>query len=287
MTSQNKEESYLPKPAWLKVPFPSGSVHSQVRALLGENSLHTICQEANCPNMAECFGQKNAAFMILGDTCTRNCKYCAVKKGVPKGVDCTEPEHLLNAVLALGLNYVTITSPTRDDLPDGGASHFAECISTIRAKLPNCKIEVLIPDFKGNHDALKTIILAKPDIINHNIEVVERLFPIVRAGGDYSCSIQLLKQVSKSGITTKSGMMLGLGESNKEILATFSDLRDAGVSLLSIGQYLRPTRKHYPVQKYYTPQEFAEFKKKGEAMGFSHVESGPLVRSSYHACDYI
>jgi len=273
-----------PKPDWLKVGLPSGDEYFDLIKLLKQNSLHTVCQEANCPNIAECFGKKTATFMILGGTCTRNCGYCNVTHGKPRPVDVREGERIAHAVKELGLRYVVITSVTRDDLEDGGAGAFAETIYEIRKANPDCKIEVLTPDFKGDKRSLQKVLDAGPDVFGHNLEVVKRLFPVARAQGDYKRSLNLLKTAKKCSVT-KSGFMIGLGETKEEIITTMEDLSGV-VHLLTIGQYLQPRREHLPVARYYTPEEFKEFKEIGERMGFDHVESGPLVRSSYHACDY-
>lgn len=272
------------KPDWLKVGLPSSTEYFDLVRLLKQNSLHTVCQEANCPNIAECFGKGTATFMILGDTCTRNCGYCNVGHGVPRIVDVREGERIAHAVKELGLRYVVITSVTRDDLKDGGAAMFAQTIYEIRAVSPDCKIEVLIPDLRGDKKSLQKILDARPDILGHNLEVVKRLFPLARAQGDYERSLNLLKTARQCSVT-KSGFMVGLGETKEEIIATMEDLCSV-TDILTIGQYLQPTREHLPVVRYYTPQEFKEFKEIGREMGFRHVESGPLVRSSYHAGEY-
>ena len=272
-------------PPWLKARMPGGPNYLQLKGLLRESQLHTVCEEAHCPNIGECWERKTATFMILGDICTRACAYCAVTSGVPTGLDLQEPERLAGIVERLGLNYAVITSVNRDDLPDGGAFIFAQCISQTRKRLPFCKIEVLIPDFCGNWDALETVMDAAPDTLNHNIETVRRVFPKVRPKGDYEQSLELLarsKAMAPDGVT-KSGMMVGLGETWDEILDTMRDLRSVDCDLLTIGQYLRPSKKHTPLDRFYTPDEFEELGREGEAMGFKHVASGPLVRSSYHA----
>jgi len=273
-----------PKPDWLKVQMPSGQAYLELVKLLKQANLHTVCQEANCPNIAECFGKKTATFMILGDTCTRSCRYCNVAHGQPKAVDVREGERIARAVKNLGLRYVVITSVTRDDLKDGGAAMFAKTIYEIRVVDPDCVIEVLVPDFKGDTRALQNVLKAHPSVFNHNIETVERLFPEARPQGDYKRSLKLLKSAKKCSVT-KSGFMVGLGETKEEIIKTMHDLCSV-TDMLTIGQYLQPTKDHLPVAKYYTPDEFKEFKEIGEKMGFKHVESGPLVRSSYHAGDY-
>jgi lipoic acid synthetase len=272
-------------PDWLKVKLGSGQNFSSVKALLRDAKLHTICEEAKCPNIAECFGRGTAVFLILGTVCTRDCRYCYVCHGQPLPVDEDEPFHVAQSVKQLGLRYVVITSVTRDDLKDGGAKMFSATIRQIKTHVPECKIEVLIPDFQGNEQALQTVLAATPHVVNHNIEVVASLFPVMRPQGDYHRSLTLLKQIKKksSGIKSKSGFMVGLGETDYEILQTMRDLYDAHVDFLTIGQYLQPSRHHAPIERYYTPEEFSHFKEIGESIGFKHVEAGPLVRSSYHA----
>jgi len=272
-------------PDWLKVKIGGGENFAKIKSMLRYAKLHTICEEAKCPNIAECFGCGTAVFLILGDTCTRNCRYCNVKHGTPLPLNPNEPKDVAESVKKLGLKYVVITSVTRDDLKDGGASVFYEAVKEIKKLNNSCRVEVLIPDFKGDREALQTVIDAKPDVINHNIEVVEKLFPEIRPQGNYKTSLELLKNIKKinRNMTTKSGFMLGLGESKEQIIKTMQDLRKASVDFLTIGQYLQPTREHFDIKKYYTPQEFNEFKKIAMNLGFAHVESGPLVRSSYHA----
>jgi len=320
-------------PDWLKVEIPSGKGYHRMKSLLASSRLHTICEEAKCPNIAECFSKGTATFLILGDACTRNCAYCNVKtclrvgthrqEGIPRKIDSEEPERVARLVKKLNLNYVVITSVTRDDLPDGGADNFAQTIQRIREFSPKTKIEVLIPDFQGNRGSLKKVIDAKPYVLAHNLETVERLFPTVRSQGDYRRSLNLLKEAKKitqniftplemeasadkgNGNTsekrflshttslrdksltgfTKSGIMIGMGERKEEILKVMKDLREVGCDIFTIGQYLQPSLNHLPISKYYTPEEFKEFQKIGEELGFLHVESGPLVRSSYHAAD--
>jgi lipoyl synthase len=256
-----------------------------MKTLLRKSKLHTICEEAKCPNIAECFGSGTAVFLILGDTCTRNCTYCHVNHGTPLPLNRNEPQDIALSVKTLGLNYVVITSVTRDDIPDGGAGVFSETIEEIRQMNPACKIEVLIPDFKGDKLALQIVVSGNPDVVNHNIEVVESLFPTVRPQGDYRRSISLLKEIKTMDkkMKTKSGFMVGLGETHDQILSTMHDLKKAEIDFLTIGQYLQPTKQHTLIKKYYTPAEFEEIKTIAYSLGFSHVESGPLVRSSYHA----
>ncbi len=276
-------------PDWLRVPIAGGVTYRKVKNLLRERGLHTICEEAKCPNRGECFNRGTATFLILGDICTRHCLYCAVKSGKPKPVDPLEPKKVAEAVNILGLKYAVITSVTRDDLPDGGAEIFYETIIEIKNKNPSCTIEVLIPDFRGNDKAIHKIIEAKPDVINHNIEVVEELFPKMRPQGNYNLSLNLLQKIKEidSNIITKSGFMIGLGEKMSQIIRTMQDLRDRDVDVLTIGQYLQPSMHHTPIMRYYTPDEFKYLKDLGYQMGFLQVESAPLVRSSYHADDII
>jgi lipoic acid synthetase len=276
---------HIKRPPWLKVNTSWGENYRLLKSLLADSSLHTVCQEANCPNINHCFDNKTATFLILGNICTRGCRFCDVKRGTPQAVDEDEPKRVASAVKELGLSYAVITSVTRDDLPDGGASVFSQTIQEIRNLIPGCKIEVLIPDFLGSFESVKIILDKKPDVLNHNLETVRRLYPQVRRGADYQRSLSLLG-VAKNydrNLITKSGIMIGLGETWKEIVNLMGDLRNVNCDLLTIGQYLSPSREHLPVLKYYHPDEFAELKSIGERMGFSHVESGPLVRSSYQA----
>jgi lipoic acid synthetase len=270
-------------PHWFKVKAPGGPNYIQLRNLLRKESLHTVCEEAHCPNIGECWERRSATFMILGDICTRACRYCAVTSGKPLGLDLQEPDRLAATVKRLGLKYVVITSVNRDDLPDGGAFIFAQCIRKIQQQVPGCRVEVLIPDF--NHAALKKVLDASPEVLNHNIETVRRIFETVRPKGDYDYSLEILRIANElqPRLVTKSGMMVGLGETIKETLETMADLRSVGCSLLTIGQYLQPSNKHTTVKKFYTPEEFEELSTRGMTLGFKHVASGPLVRSSYHA----
>ena len=272
-------------PDWLKVRIGGGENFSKVKNLLRSAKLHTICEEARCPNIAECFGGGTAVFLILGNVCTRDCKYCNVIHGNPGSLNKNEPRDIAESVKTLGLKYVVVTSVTRDDLKDGGASIFYETVREIRRLNDACKIEVLIPDFKGDATAVQKVVDAAPDVINHNIEVVEELFPLIRPQGDYQRSLGVVKIIKTMDgrIPTKSGFMVGLGETNDQILVTMRDLRDADVDFLTMGQYLQPTRNHVQVKKYYTPDEFVGLKNTALQLGFTHVESGPLVRSSYHA----
>ena len=272
-------------PTWLKVKMPGGPNYSKLQNLIKAQGLHTVCEEARCPNIGECWEKETATFMILGDICTRACTYCAVTTGRPTGLDLEEPKRLANTVKILDLKYAVITSVNRDDLPDGGAFIFAQCIKQIKKKVPTCKVEVLTPDFQGDWESLKVVTDANPETFNHNIETVKRIFPRVRAKGQYELSLRLLdkvKDLMPDGVT-KSGMMVGLGETKTEIIGTMEDLLQHRCDLLTIGQYLRPSLKHVPISKWYTPQEFADLEKIGMEMGFRHVASGPLVRSSYHA----
>ena len=277
------------KPSWLKVPAPGGANYVALKGLMRDLKLHTVCEEAHCPNIGECWEHKAATFMILGDVCTRNCAYCAVAHGTPAALDLDEPARLAEAVARMGLEFVVITSVDRDDLPNGGAEIFAGAITAIRRRLPDTSVEVLIPDFKGNPEALHIVVQARPDILNHNLETIERLYRIARPGGRYARALELLRRAKELDPTllTKSGLMCGLGEEWDELLVAMRDLRTEGVDILTLGQYLRPSAEHLPIARYYTPDEFAELKRLGLAMGFRHVESGPLVRSSYHAWEQV
>ena len=274
-----------PKPEWLKVRAPGSPNYRRLKTLMQDLRLNTVCEEARCPNIGECWHHGTATFMILGDVCTRACGYCAVPHGRPAELDTAEPVRVGDAVSRLGLGYVVITSVDRDDLEDGGASIFAESIRQIRARASSCRVEVLIPDFQGLDAPLRTVLDAGPDVLNHNTETVPRLYRLARAGGRYPRTLELLDRARRYApdIPTKSGLMVGLGEEWFEVVQTLHDLRDAGVSILTIGQYLRPTHTHLPMVRYYTPAEFAELKRIALGLGFGHVESGPLVRSSYHA----
>jgi lipoyl synthase len=274
------------KPDWLRIPLPRGRGLTETRKILTRLSLNTVCEAAACPNMMECFGRRIATFMILGKVCTRNCRFCNVEGGEPEPVDRREPEHVAAAVLELGLRHVVVTSVTRDDLPDGGASHFARVIERLASLDVN--VEVLIPDFQGDMLALSQVVEAVPDIINHNVETVPRLYSLVRPGALYTRSLDLLAKVKSMdpGIYTKSGIMLGLGESETEVVSVFRDLRAADCDILTIGQYLAPSAKHYPVAEYVHPNIFEKLRGAACDLGFLHVVSGPLVRSSYHADDF-
>jgi lipoyl synthase len=270
-------------PPWFKVRMQAGPRLHRLRALVHELKLHTVCEEARCPNLWDCWNRGTATFMILGDTCTRSCGFCAVKTGRPTELDEQEPERVAHAIAKLGLRHAVITSVNRDELSDGGAGIFAETIRKTREALPACTIEVLTPDFKGNHTAQDRVFFARPDIFNHNTETVPRLYRHVRPQGRYDWSLELLARAKEAGLTTKTGLMLGLGETLEEIRAVMRDLVAIRCDLLTLGQYLQPTKEHLPIVRFYHPEEFAQLKMEGEAMGIRHVESGPLVRSSYHA----
>ena len=272
-------------PEWLKVKMPGSPRYLKLQNLMKDQKLHTVCEEAHCPNIGECWDRGTATFMILGEICTRACRYCAVTTGRPKTLDLQEPKRVAETVLSMGLRYCVITSVNRDDLPDGGAYIFGCCINQIREASPDCRVEVLIPDFAGSWSALKTVIEAGPAVLNHNIESTIRIFPKVRPKGSYELSMQLLAKAKDidSNMVTKSGIIVGMGESVDEVLETMADLRKVDCDLLTIGQYLRPSIKHLAIDRFYRPEEFEELRKSGEAMGFKHVASGPLVRSSYHA----
>jgi lipoic acid synthetase len=274
-----------PKPDWLKVRAPGSPNYLRLKSLMRELNLHTVCEEAQCPNIGECWHHGTATFMILGDVCTRACGYCAVPHGMPSEVDAAEPRRLAEAVRTLGLRYVVITSVDRDDLADGGAWIFAETIRRVRLAAPDCRVEVLIPDFQGIESSLQTVLDAGPDVLNHNTETVPRLYRLARPGGRYPRTLELLHRARTiaPGIPTKTGLILGLGEEWDEIVETLGDLRKVGVEILTIGQYLRPTESHLKMVRYYHPDEFAGLKRIARDLGFGHVESGPLVRSSYHA----
>jgi lipoic acid synthetase len=274
-----------PKPEWLKVRAPGSPAYLKLKSLMRDLKLHTVCEEARCPNIGECWTHGTATFMILGDICTRACGYCAVGHGRPNVIDTAEPERVADAVQKLDLAHVVVTSVDRDDVADGGASIFAATVREIRKRTPSASIEVLIPDFQGNEAALHTVLDAGPDILNHNTETVPRLYRLARSGGRYSRTLELLdrSRTYAPAIATKSGIMLGLGEEWDEVISTLEDLRKAGCAILTLGQYLRPSAAHLPMARYYHPDEFGRLKATALAMGFTHVESGPLVRSSYHA----
>jgi lipoic acid synthetase len=278
-------EPKTPRPAWLRAPAPVGDNYTQLKQLVQELNLHTVCESAACPNIGDCWNRRTATFMILGNVCTRRCGFCAVQKGAPLAVDYDEPRRVAEAVSTLGLKFAVITSVNRDDRKDGGAELFALTIAAIRERLPECGIEVLTPDFQGSHAAMDIVLEAGPDILNHNTETVPRLYRQVRMGARYERSLDILAHVKTSHpeIPTKSGLMLGLGETIDEVLTVMRDLRASKVDILTLGQYLRPSLKHLPIMRYVAPEEFAELKRAGYEMGFRHVESGALVRSSYHA----
>jgi len=277
-----------PRPDWLRVKFFGGDRHHNLKRVMRTLDLHTVCESARCPNMGECWEHGTATFMILGDICTRACGFCAVPSGKPIGPpDEDEPLRVAEAAARMGLRYAVVTSVNRDDQPDGGARIFARTIQEIRKRVPGCKVEVLIPDFRGDWKALDTVLAVKPDILNHNTETVPRLYRQVRKGALYERSLELLRRAKKTrpDVPTKTGMMLGLGEQKEEVLETMRDLAAQGTDILTLGQYLQPTREHLPVMRFVHPDEFAEYKRLGEQMGYRHVEAGPLVRSSYHASD--
>lgn len=278
-----------PKPPWLRVRLPAGGAYREVNSLLDNLGLHTVCEEAQCPNKGECFHSGTATFLILGDVCTRRCRFCAVAKGTPQPLDWGEPERVARAVEALGLKYAVITSVTRDDVSDGGAAVFAETIRAIRRRVPSCKVEVLVPDFQGSDAALQAVIDAGPDVLNHNLETVPRLYAVARPGADYDRSLRLLRRAREMapGLLTKTGLMLGLGETLDEVRAVMADLVRIGCDLLTLGQYLQPSRAHLPVERWVPPEEFAALARQGMDMGLKHVEAGPLVRSSYHAHEQV
>ncbi len=277
------------KPPWLKVRAPGGKNYVEIKRLMRELDLRTVCEEAHCPNIGECWEHRAATFMVLGDVCTRNCAYCAVAHGTPTLFDPDEPIRLAKAVAAMALQHVVITSVDRDDLPNGGAEVFADCVTEIRNRLPDASVELLIPDFKGSDEALRIVVGARPDIINHNLETIERLYRIARPGGRYVRALRLLRRAAEMDpeLLTKSGIICGLGEDWDELLRAMQDLRTQGVSILTLGQYLRPSADYLPIARYYTPAEFDTLRDLGLEMGFRHVESGPLVRSSYHAWEQV
>ncbi len=276
-------EPRQPRPEWLKVKVPTGDTFAQLKAMMRSKELHTVCEEARCPNMAECWAAGTATFMILGDVCTRSCGFCAVKTGRPGTIDLDEPRRVAEAIRQMGVSHAVITSVNRDELEDGGAGVFARTVVETRALSPGIRIEVLIPDFKGKAAPLQEVIDARPDILNHNTETVPSLYRRVRPQGRYQWTLDLLAEAKRQSMVTKTGIMLGLGESRAELLATMKDLVDRNVDILTLGQYLQPTKNHLPVDRFVTPAEFNEYRDIGLDMGFRYVESGPLVRSSYHA----
>jgi lipoyl synthase len=277
------------KPPWLKVKAPGGPSYRRLEALMRKQNLHTVCQEASCPNIGECWERGTATFMILGDVCTRRCGFCNVKSGVPEVLDRAEPLRVAFAVEQMGLRHCVVTSVDRDDLPDGGAGVFADTIRAVRRRAPGCAVEVLTPDFRGQEMPLAKVIEARPDVFNHNVETVPRLYPLARRGSDFLRSCRVLRNAKEmdAGVITKSGLMVGLGERMDEMLDAFAVLRDHGVQVLTVGQYLRPSESHLPVARYWHPDEFAELESRAYAMGFESVASGPLVRSSYHADEQV
>jgi lipoic acid synthetase len=279
------EQPRANRPAWLRAPAPAGDNYREVKELITRLGLHTVCESAACPNVGDCWNRRTATFMILGNVCTRRCGFCAVQKGAPVEVDFDEPRRVAEAVEAMGLRYAVVTSVNRDDRRDGGALLFAQTIRAIRERVPGCKVEVLIPDFQGSREALEIVLAAGPDVLNHNTETVPRLYREVRLGARYERSLELLahSKEARPEIPTKSGLMVGLGETREEVLSVMRDLRASRVDILTLGQYLRPTLKHLPVVEYLPPAEFDSLRHEGIKMGFGHVEAGPLVRSSYHA----
>jgi lipoic acid synthetase len=279
----------LPRPKWLRAPAPAGANYGELKELIGRLRLHTVCDSAACPNVGECWNQRTATFMILGNVCTRRCGFCAVEKGAPLPVDYDEPARVAEAIAAMGLRFAVITSVDRDDRPDGGAELFAMVIREIRARVPGCGVEVLVPDFQGKAESVRTVMEARPDVFDHNIETVPRLYRQVRLGARYERSLEVLSLAKSIAPATpaKSGLMLGLGENTEEVLGVMRDLRAHGVDILTLGQYLRPTPRHLPVIRYAPPAEFDELARLGREMGFTHVEAGPMVRSSYHAADAV
>jgi lipoic acid synthetase len=276
-------------PDWIKVKAPGNPNYLRLKRLMREKNLHTVCEEARCPNIGECWGNKTATFLILGDTCTRGCRFCAIDKGKPLALDPEEPRNVALTVKELGLDHIVVTSVNRDDLPDGGADHFAKTVFWIKSLNPGIRVELLIPDFEGNSDALKTVVNSGIEILNHNIETVPRLYGKVRPGHTYQCSVKILKTAKElqPKVLTKTGMMLGVGETKEEVMTTLHDLRANQVDIVTLGQYLQPSPKLLQVERYVTPDEFKEFKTEADKLGFRHVESGPLVRSSYHAWSHV
>jgi lipoyl synthase len=289
VASDNQAKNRQRKPEWLKVRLTTNENFRELKKMMRGKTLHTVCEEARCPNIYECWANRTATFMILGDICTRACRFCAVKTGLPTELDWAEPERVAEAVEQMGVRHAVVTSVARDDLKDGGAAIFAATIKAIRKRNPFTSVEVLIPDFQGNWDALKVVMDAKPDILNHNIETVRRRSDRVRSKAKYDRSLELLKRAKEMqpDIPTKSSLMVGVGETFEEVVEAMQDLRDHQVDIVTIGQYLQPTKKHLKIERYYTPEEFEKWKEIGLKMGFSHVESGPLVRSSYHAHEQV
>jgi lipoic acid synthetase len=278
----------LPRPAWIRAKAPQGVAYERLLGLVRGLDLHTVCEEAHCPNLGECWSRGTATFMILGEVCTRACGFCAVRTGLPeRPPDPDEPRRVADAVARMGLRHAVVTSVNRDDQPDGGAGVFAATIREIRARVPGCAVEVLVPDFKGRWDALRVVLAARPDVLNHNVETVPRLYREARAGASFPRSLELLKRSKEEGLLTKSGVMVGLGEEGPEVEDTIRAIRASGTDVLTVGQYLRPSPGHLPVRRYYSPEEFEALRVFALALGFAHVESGPLVRSSYHAESHV
>lgn len=278
-----KEKPQPRRPEWIRAKLPYGENYTRLLGLMRGKQLHTVCEEAHCPNLGECWGRGTATFMILGEVCTRSCGFCAVKTGKPTVLDTDEPRRVAEAVASMKLRHVVITSVNRDELKDGGASIFAETIRQIRIRDPKCRIEILIPDFKGENVAMDIVVDAAPDILNHNLETVPRLYSVVRPQAKYERSLEVLSYFKEHGLVTKTGVMVGIGEKPEEILEVMKDMRKSNVDILTVGQYLQPTKEHLPIDRYVTPDEFMMYKQRGLEMGFKYVESGPLVRSSYHA----
>jgi lipoic acid synthetase len=281
------ESSKLPRPQWLRAPAPVGENYRELKSLIDRLHLHTVCESAACPNIGDCWNRRTATFMILGNVCTRRCGFCAVQKGAPLEVDYDEPRRVAEAAAAMGLRYAVITSVSRDDRKDGGAELFALTIKAIRERIPGCRVEVLVPDFQGSHDAMEIVMDARPNVLNHNTETVPRLYRQVRLGARYERSLEMLAYAKKisPGTPVKSGLMLGLGETLDEVRTVMQDLRAHSVDILTLGQYLRPSPRHLPIVRYIPPSDFDELRSAGCQMGFAHVEAGPLVRSSYHASE--
>lgn len=290
MNTQNKEIFKAPRierPPWLKVRLPGGEEYAWIKNIVNSGKLHTVCEEARCPNIGECWNAGTATFMILGDICTRSCRFCAVKTGRPSGLDAQEPYRVAEAIKTMNIRHAVITSVDRDDLVDGGAQIFADTIRQIKSSSPETKVEVLIPDFKGDEVSLDVVLNAFPDVLNHNVETVPRLYPLVRPQASYSRSLELLDRAKRRGFVTKTGLMVGIGETKEEVLEVMMDVRKIKCDIITIGQYLQPTREHIPVDRYVHPDEFKLYRDEGYKMGFKHVESGPLVRSSYHAQSHV
>ncbi|MEX2116513.1 MAG: lipoyl synthase [Bacteroidota bacterium] len=276
------------RPDWLKAKIPGGENYARIKNLVDHQRLHTVCEEARCPNLGECWNSGTATFMILGDICTRSCGFCAVKTGRPDyGLDWDEPRRVAETVRSMGLRHAVVTSVNRDERSDGGSPIFAETIRQIRSQMPECSVEVLIPDFKGNEEALNIVLDARPDILNHNLETVPRLYGVVRPQANYRQSLEVLERAKKKGAVTKTGLMLGIGEKTDEVRQVLRDIQTARCDILTLGQYLQPTKEHLPVDRYVHPDEFTSLKEEALSLGFRHVESGPLVRSSYHAANHV